>query len=299
MGSVDLRRRVFQTVLALAGCLCLALLSAGHGLAAPAPGGQGYAALGDSYVAGPGIPRTSGMPVGCLRSTNNYPSLVRAGLGAPAFSDVSCSGATTANITGAQTTVTGPNPPQVNAVSASTTLVTLGIGGNDIGFSEIVSQCLSQSRTEPNGAACKAYYTASGSDALAARIASAGPKVGRVLERIRQRAPRARVLLVGYPTILAPGGAGCPEAPFSAGDTAYLYQTFQKLNSMLQRQAQAAGAQYVDTAASSMGHDICQPPGTRWIEGRAPTSPAIPFHPNALSMRNTANQVLAAVKSAP
>jgi hypothetical protein len=290
---------VFQAVLALAGCFGTVLLCTGQGIAAPPPGGQEYAALGDSYVAGPGIPATSGMPVGCLRSTNNYPSLVKAGLGAPVFRDVSCGGATTANITGPQTTVTGPNPPQLGAVTASSTLVTLGIGGNDIGFSEIVSQCLSRSRTQPNGAACKAYYTASGSDALAARIASTGPKVGVVLERIRQRAPRARVLLVGYPTILAPTGAGCPEAPFSAGDTAYLYQTFQKLNSMLQRRAQAAGAQYVDAAASSVGHDICQPPGTRWIEGRVPTSSAIPFHPNALSMRNTANQVLAAVRSAP
>jgi hypothetical protein len=68
---------------------------------------------------------------------------------------------------------------------------------------------------------------------------------------------------------------------------------------MLRTQAGVVGARFVDTAESSTGHDICTPAGTRWIEGRNPTSPAAAFHPNALSMRNTAYQVVEALGAVP
>ncbi|MDT7680972.1 MAG: hypothetical protein QOG57_1282 [Pseudonocardiales bacterium] len=289
---------VVAAVVVATGVLAV-VLGHGRGVALPMSAVGQYVALGDSYVAGPGIPSTTGVPLSCGRSSNDYPSLVRAAVHASAFTDASCGGATTGNMTAPQTTRTGPNPPQLDAVTSRTRLVTVTIGGNDIGFADIINQCLSRSAGQPGGAACRAYFNRSGSDLLAQRIAATAPKVAAVLTRIKERAPSAKVLLVGYPTLFPAAAGGCPEAPFSAGDTAYLNQTFQSLNAMLRTQAGVAGARFVDTAESSTGHDICTPAGTRWIEGRNPTSPAAAFHPNALSMRNTAYQVVEALGAVP
>jgi hypothetical protein len=66
---------------------------------------------------------------------------------------------------------------------------------------------------------------------------------------------------------------------------------------MIEQQARAAGARYVDTARDSVGHDVCARPGDRWVEGRTPASPAVAFHPNALGMRQTAREVLDALRT--
>jgi lysophospholipase L1-like esterase len=293
-----LRHRVLAVVIVLVGAAILAsiapLLSARSAAIAPRQP-EHYVALGDSYAAGPGIPAATGVPVTCGRSTANYPSLVRDGMDAVTFRDVSCGGATTANMTAPQPTRAGANPPQLQALTTDTTLVTLTLGGNDIGYAEIIDECLARAAHQPDGAGCRAYFQRAGHDVLAVRIAATAPQLGDVLRQVKQRAPSARVLLVGYPTIL-PTGNGCPEAPFSAGDTAYLNQTFQALNAMIEQQARAAGAHFVDTARESVNHDICASPNMRWVEGREPTSPAAAFHPNALGMRNTAHQVLNTVQ---
>lgn len=277
----------------------LMVAAPGTGWAADDSGGSGaYVAMGDSYVAGPVIPVQSGRPLGCLRSSNNYPSLVSRALHSSKFTDVSCSGATTANLTGPQSVTGGTNPPQLDALSSDTELVTVGIGGNDIGFVNIIENCAKRSSTKPLGAACKDYYTSGGHDQLAERIDQAGSKVASVLAKINQRAPHARVLVVGYPTLLPDSGSGCyPLVPFTAGDVAYLRQTEHELNAMLAEQAEDAGARYVDTYRTSIGHDVCKLPGTKWVEALVPTAPAAPFHPNSLGMHNSANTVLAALHS--
>jgi lysophospholipase L1-like esterase len=299
--------RLIQRVMSR-GLSAIALLGMGAGVLVLAPGTSSaaersessgpYVAMGDSYVAGPVIPVQSGRPLGCLRSSNNYPSLVRRVLHSSGFTDVSCSGATTDNITGPQSVTGGTNPPQVDALSGDTKLVTIGIGGNDIGFAGIIETCAARSITTPLGSGCKDYYTSGGRDQLAERIDQAGSKIAAVLEEINQRAPHARVLVVGYPTILPDSGPGCfPLVPVTPGDVAYLRRTEQKLNAMLAEQADEAGARYVDTYHSSIGHDVCKLPGTKWVEGLVPTAPAAPFHPNLLGMHNSASRVLAALRS--
>ena len=295
-------------VLALAGLVTVGALGAlgacgsatvlpSTAAVAPAPAGQ-YVALGDSYVAGPGIPALSGVPLGCARSSNDYPALVAATAHFAFVRDVSCSGATTADMTHPQSTPTGPNPPQLGALGEQTTLVTLTIGANDIGFADIVAACLSRSTDPTAGAPCRAHYSVAGGDVLAERIAASAAKVAATVEQIKARAPAAVVLIVGYPTVLGAAG-GCPEAPLSAGDTTYLSHTLDALNSMLHAEADRSGAQFVDTATSSAGHSTCTPPGTRWGAGQHPTAPAAPFHPNALSMHNSATQILHALHLIP
>jgi lysophospholipase L1-like esterase len=259
-----------------------ALLATGLSGAASASSGPSYVSLGDSYTSGPLIPQQTGTPAGCLRSTHNYPSLVAAGLGAASFRDASCQGATTANMAGPQQVPLGTNPPQLNALSSSTTLVTLGIGGNDIGFAGIIVTCTALSLTSPFGSPCKNKYTAGGTDQLAQAVSRTGPKVAAVLAAIHQRAPGARVLVVGYR----------PVVPVAYGDVRYLRGVEAELNSMLASEAAANGATFVNTYTDSIGHDFCQPPGVKWVEGLTPTSPAAPVHPNALGEKAMARQVL-------
>ncbi|MHA6625312.1 SGNH/GDSL hydrolase family protein [Pseudonocardia sichuanensis] len=253
--------------------------------AEPDQGPRSYVALGDSYAAGPLIPIQTGEPVGCLRSTSNYPSVVAETLDIPDFRDVSCSAATTEHITGPQNVPLGVNPPQLDALGPDTELVTVSIGGNDIGFGDIISECARRSPLQPTGSACADFYTSGGTDELAQRIDEAAPQVAAVLDAISERSPDARVLLVGYPAILPDEGPGCyPVVPFSPGDVAYLRGVEKALNAMLSDEASGAGVDFVDTYTPSIGHDVCQLPGTKWIEGLVPTAPAAPVHPNALGM---------------
>ncbi|MCW0215338.1 MAG: SGNH/GDSL hydrolase family protein [Pseudonocardia sp.] len=253
-----------------------------------------YVALGDSYTAGPLIPVQAGQPAGCLRSTANYPTLVAKSLQAATFVDVSCSGATTKDLAAPQSVTLGQNPAQFDALTGDEDLVTLGIGGNDIGFASIITDCATRSPLMPLGSACKDFYTAGGTDQLTARIDAAGKLVAAALDEIADRSPDARVALVGYPAILPDQGPGCfPLVPFSPGDVAYLRGVEKNLNAMLEQQADDAGVTFVDTYTPTIGHDICQPPGTKWIEGLVPTAPAAPVHPNALGMKAIAATVLA------
>ena len=276
-----------------AGVLLAMLLPAATAAGASGPS---YVSLGDSYTSGPLIPHQTGVPAGCLRSTHNYPSLVAAALGAVSFSDVSCAAATTASMTAPQPVTPGVNPPQLNALSASTTLVTLGISGNDLGFANIIVSCTELSLSSPLGSPCESHYTAGGTDQLAQLITMIGPKVAAVLAAVRQRAPQARVLLVGYPDILPNTGRGCwPVVPIAHGDVPYLRGVEAQLNAMLAAEAAANNATFVDTYSDSIGHDFCEATGVKWVEGLVPTSPAAPVHPNALGEKAMAQQVLAAV----
>ena len=98
-----------------------------------------YVALGDSYSAGPLIPTTD-LAGGCARSDHNYPTLVADSVNARTFVDVTCSGADTRDLTGVQRPFGDSRvPPQLRSVTPDTTLVTLGIGGNDFDlFSTLV-----------------------------------------------------------------------------------------------------------------------------------------------------------------
>ncbi|EHR48956.1 hypothetical protein SacmaDRAFT_0659 [Saccharomonospora marina XMU15] len=250
---------------------------------------QHYVALGDSYTSAPGTGEEVGSPPGCDRSRNNYPRLVAAELNPERFTDASCSGATTRDITSPQPTRDGTNPPQLNAVRPETTLITIGIGGNDVGLVALAGECAAKQGSR----SCKQRLTEGGTDELTARIERAGEAVGRVLERINAKAPDARVVVVGYPTILPADPAACPpELPYAEADIAYLRRGLQRLNTVLAEQARQHGAEFADTAKASEGHGMCAPPDSRWIEGPRSTTGAAPLHPNARGERAMARAVL-------
>ena len=254
-----------------------------------------YVAMGDSFAAGDLIPESPvGSPAGCLRSSRNYSADVAARIGVTGYVDVACTGATTQDISQPQQVLLGSNPPQLDALSAGDSLVTLSIGGNDMGFVSVLETCGVLSLTDVLGDPCERHYTAGGADKLKAAINATAPKVAAVLQDIHARAPHALVLLVGYPDILPDTGHGCfPLAPFARGDVPYLRGVEKGLNQMLATTALANGATFVDAYTATIGHDICQPSGVKDVEGLIPTSPVVPFHPNQRGEQAMADQVLA------
>lgn len=252
-----------------------------------------YAALGDSYTAAPLLAGQDSSPAGCLRSADDYPALVARALHPRSFANVSCYGASTYDMTHSQKTPVQVNPPQLSAVSAADSLVTVQVGGDDIGFSRILTTCGELSLADPFGSPCRDHYT----DQLAQEISSTAPRVTALLDSIRQRAPHARILLIGYPAILPATGNGCwPWVPIARGDVPYLRDTELRLNAMLAAAAARAGVGYVGTYDGTLGHDACQPSGVKWVEGLIPTSLAVPMHPNAAGERAIARLIIAALR---
>jgi hypothetical protein len=272
--------------LALVAVLAAALPSA----AAAEPN---YVALGDSYVAGPIIPLQI-QPWGCLKSNNNYAHLAAPDIGL-ALRDPSCSGAETEDMTQTQGVSPRPNPPQFDKLGADTEVVTLGIGGNDIGFSSLAEDCFNAGMEDRTGSPCKDMYTAGGTDQISQRIAETAPKVAANLQGIRTRSPNARVYVVNYPAIFPDEGPGCYALlPVADGDVVWLREKQKELNQMLADQAAANGATLVDWYSASIGHDACRLPGIRWVEPAVPANAAAPVHPNLLGMMGGA-EVLTAV----
>ncbi|WP_052389954.1 SGNH/GDSL hydrolase family protein [Streptomyces sp. NRRL B-24484] len=274
-----------------------------------ADAGGDYVALGDSYAAGAGVPsQYAGL---CLRSSRNYGHLVAAELGSASYRDATCGAAKVSDLTEAQyDAFIRVNDPQLDSVSAGTDLVTLGIGGNelgtsDLGIGDVIATCMAGAVVNPFGTPCKDVYAHGhwdfrtwswqwGEDTLVNRIDAAGPQVAAALQKIHAKAPHAKVLLVGYPSVLPDNERNCiGRQPITTGDVAYLRGILHRLNDKLAATAAANGATYVDTLTPTRGHDVCS--DDRWIEGALPGSPAVPFHPNATGEKVMARAVLAAL----
>jgi lysophospholipase L1-like esterase len=274
--------------------LLVVVLAALAAWAAAGARADNYVGLGDSYVAGPFIPNPV-PPLGCLKSDRNYPHLAAPRIGLT-LRDPSCSGAKTTHMTQPQNVdPDGPNPPQFDSLDATTTVVSLTIGGNDIGFSEIAQGCITYN---PFSSPCRNRYLAGGRDEISERINATAPLVDQVLDGIRSRAPQARVFVVNYPAIFPETGNGCwPQMPISRSDAPYLRAKQQELNGMIADQAAANGATLVNWYQASIGHDACKGSSTRWVEPLVPGNVAAPIHPNRRGMEGAANVLVQAVGS--
>jgi lysophospholipase L1-like esterase len=277
------RVRVLVVLVSLAGALSVGAAGASA---------ANWAGLGDSYAAGPLIPNQQLSPLGCLRSDHNFAHLAAAALGR-SLADASCSGAKTDDMTAPQDVTPGQNPPQFNALTTDTQIVTLQIGGNDIGFTSILENCAT---ANPFAHPCRDKYVVNDHDTLADKIAATAPKVATVLQGIHARSPGARVFVVNYAAILPETGSGCwPQVPIAFADVPYLRSVEKNLNAMLAQQAAANDARIVDDYTASIGRDACKSSSTRWVEPLVPANAAAPFHPNARGEAGIAAEVVSAV----
>jgi lysophospholipase L1-like esterase len=277
----------------IAAVLGAAAAGTGAASATPwAPHYQHYVALGDSYTAGPLIPFVRLDRLGCIRSTRDYPALLARKLGVRDFHDASCSGATTADMTSSQSIPLGHNPPQLDALSDETDLVTLGIGGNDGGvFGDLISTCPKLRSHDPNGNPCQQHFTKSGTDEIKARIQQTEQNVEGVLNGIHRRAPQAKVLLVGYPRIVPKRGYCPARLPLAKGDYTWLNSVEVDLDDALATAAANDGeASYVSTYRR--GHSVCAKGWRAWVNGKGlELFRAAPYHPFEAGMRAEANIV--------
>jgi lysophospholipase L1-like esterase len=246
-----------------------------------------YVALGSSMAAGPGIrPSAPGAPFRAGRSARNYPHLVAERLGLDLV-DVTYSGATTANV------LCEPQngaPPQVDALDGSEGLVTITIGGNDVGYVPLlVAAGLPRIvRSLPFlGAAVREMLDPAARDRALAAVAESLDEVGRT---VRQRAPRATVLFVDYLTLLPPTGEA---PPLSGPDVALGRHVADTLERLTGEAAANTGCGWVRVAEASREHHAWSAePWTTRPGLPIPGRPA-PLHPNAAGMRAVAELVSA------
>ncbi|HEX3510091.1 MAG TPA: SGNH/GDSL hydrolase family protein [Solirubrobacteraceae bacterium] len=246
--------------------------------------GASYVAMGDSYTAAPGVlPPSPTAPADCAQSAANYPHLVAAALGL-SLTDVSCSGAKTEDFTVAQFP---DQPPQFDALTPSTEIVTVGMGGNDHNlFGTLLAGCTALDAGQPNvGAPCREHYEAFVRTTYKEDVRPAE----EALERIHALSPNAQVFVVGYPDI-TPTHGSCPASmPWTTGDLRWFRNRVQLAgNAMLRREAHRQHATFVNTFSASIGHDVCQPPGVRWIEPLIGSLTGVPVHPNAVGEQHDA-----------
>ncbi|AEV71881.1 hypothetical protein MycrhN_1258 [Mycolicibacterium rhodesiae NBB3] len=248
-----------------------------------------YVALGSSMAAGPGIlPRAEGAPFFAGRSARNYPHLVAERLGLDLV-DVTYSGATTANV------LTDPQPgapAQIDALDGTEDLVTVTIGGNDVGYVPLLFAAgLPQfvRRVPLLGDRVTGQLDPAARDRALADVGRSLTNVGRT---VRQRAPGARVLFVDYLTLLPPDGAA---PPLSESDVATGRHVADELARATAEAAVATGCELVPAAEHSLDHHAwsAQPWTTRFGLP-LPWRPA-PLHPNAAGMRAVADLVVAQV----
>ena len=147
--------------------------------------------------------------------------LFRSGLD---LTDVTCGGATSTDLTESQTPPNGsPVPPQLDALSSSTDLVTIGMGGNDGKvFSELVTTCVGKAAKDRDGAPCTAEG-ASFRVRAERQIGKLPTRMVEAIEAVRERAPEATIIVVGsligyLRTLRKPGAEGGGDAKGDAGD---------------------------------------------------------------------------------
>ena len=239
-------------------------------------------------AAGPGIrPSAAGAPWRSGRSARNYPHLVAEKLRVHLV-DVTYSGATTANVL---TDKQNGAPPQIDALDGSETLVTVTIGGNDVGYVPMlmVAGLPRITRSVPLlGALLREQLNPAARDRALLEVAESLKEVGRT---VRQRAPQARVLFVDYLTLLPP--AGTPAPPLSDVDVALGRRVADTLERLTGEAAAETGGRGVRAAQVSREHHAWSAdPWTTKFGLPLPGRPA-PLHPNAAGMRVVADLVAA------
>ena len=244
--------RVLSLPFAASVALGLVLLGAVPAGAA-APGG--YVALGDSYSAGVGAGSSSGS---CERSPNAYPALWAAAHTPSSFSFVACSGAT----------VAGVSSDQLPAVTPSTSLVSITVGGNDVGFTSVMEACALH-----GGSACATAVNAGENTARTVLPA----QLDTLFASIRAQSPQVKLVVLDYPDFYQLGVWYC--VGLSGGSRAKIDEGIDVLDGVLQDAAGRAGASFVDVRGSFVGHQLCS--GSKWLHAVDLADIEESYHPTA------------------
>lgn len=249
----------------LAGGVALACVGLGSAPAHAA--GPAYTALGDSYTSGVGTRVYDYDSSSCKRSKQAYPVLDSQRLGL-SLTFAACSGARVSDILN----------NQLGSLSGSTRYVTVMVGGNDAGFSSVITQC-----AKPWPYTCWRDI-----DNAQNYIRNTLPgSLDGLYNKIRSLAPSAKVTVVGYPRIF--NGETCNAgARISADEQSRLNDTSNLLATTISGRASAHGFGFVDVRTAFNGHAVCD--DVEWINGLSnPVTES--YHPNSNGQVGYANLV--------
>ncbi|HEY4031910.1 MAG TPA: SGNH/GDSL hydrolase family protein [Caulobacteraceae bacterium] len=251
---------------ALAALCPLAALAQPSPSSAPPPAGAKYVAMGSSFGAGPGITtQADDPPTRCARSRDNYAHQLarRHGL---KLVDVTCSGATTAHILGPWNEL----KPQLDAVDPDTRLVTVTIGGNDVGLTSGLGAEACQTRGA--GSACPATPP----EPTAQAWADLETHLGQIAAEVHRRAPAARLVFVDYTTVLPAEGA-CPALSLTPAQAAASREINRHVVEITAKVARASGSGLLAASALTAPHNACS--AQPWANGASPPKGSAAFHP--------------------
>ncbi|MGW1297113.1 SGNH/GDSL hydrolase family protein [Streptomyces sp. NPDC002533] len=250
-------RRIWATLSTLAIAAVAAIGVAGPASAADSAAAGGYVALGDSYSSGVGAGSYISDSGDCRRSTAAYPYLWQAANSPASFDFVACSGATTSSVASSQ----------LGVLNASTSLVSVTAGGNDVGFADVMQDCVLGSEatciSSVNAAVAQMNNTLPGS-------------LDSLYGSIRARAPQAQVVVLGYPRFYQLSGsciAGLTEA-----ERAAINNASDVLNGVIAKRSADAGFTFSSVVDEFTGHELCS--GDAWLH--SVTLPVYnSYHPKA------------------
>lgn len=248
------RPRALRVVATLAASAATVLA-----MAAPAnASGANYVALGDSYSSGVGAGSYTTESGSCDRSTNAYPALWAAAHAPSYYKSVACSGAKTSDVINSQ----------VSALSSSTTLVSITIGGNDAGFSNIMTTCALYGDPDCLNAVAAAKAWAQ---------ANLGPLLDNTYNAIRSHAPNAKVVVLDYPVFyqLNTFCIGLSDADHQAIDDGI--NTIDAITQ--QAVSRHSGFVFADVRNIFVGHQLCS--GDKWLHALNWLDISESYHPTS------------------
>ncbi|PDP89050.1 lipase [Glycomyces fuscus] len=228
-----------------------------------------YVALGDSYSSGDGAgdyePGTAESG-GCWRSENAYPRVLDEEFdfaGSLAF--YACSSHKGSEMI----EQIGTSESQIERVTENTSLVTLGIGGNDLGFIPVLRTCMVRMPLLESSVCVEQE------DEVGRRMENFEKTLTEVLGEVRDRAPDARVLVLGYPRLF-------PEDPpgmyytLTRSDQLWLNGLAQRFNELIRDVVyrtdgdvyggrETGSVEYVNTFSALSGHEVSA--DEAWLNG--------------------------------
>ena len=254
---------IYRAVFVAASIACLAASAVAAAVAVSPPAGAtapvNYVALGDSYSSGVGAGDYISSSGSCDRSTNAYPEQWAAASSPTSFVSVACSGATTADVLSSQ----------VSALSPSTTLVSITIGGNDAGFASTMLTCV----LESTGSCLSAV---SADETFVATQLPA--RLDTTLQTIRMDAPAAKVVVLGYPDLYdLSRSSWC--IGLSTADRTALNQGASDLARARATAAAANSDTFANVSSAFAGHEICD--SGKWLNSVNIFDISTSYHPTA------------------
>jgi len=250
------RSRISLLASAVAGTAAVLLALTPAATAATA---TNYVALGDSYSSGVGAGNYISTSGDCLRSTSGYPYLWYDQHTVSSFKFVACSGATTTDVIN----------NQISALSTSTTLVSITIGGNDVGFAQVMEDC-------------NLY----GTDTCVAEVNAAENTartqlpgwLDNLYSQIHSRAPYAKVVVLGYPRFYDLSAWYCPG--LSSTSRSKINEGADVLDGVISTEVSRYGFSFADVRSSfADGHEICD--YNKWLHSVDWSDITQSYHPYA------------------